>query len=262
MKSYKLILVVIAFSFSWNLFAQENLWYEKKLSAYTEYLFKEFGIDCKVPEKFTELNKYYVMWKVRKDPSKHTGNIYGPIFQSKNKECILMFPALPHYVSEEDIKRGKTYAKIERILNRDTSTVEPNVGNNNTFPRGQISGEIKTALGLYYSYAHPLNNDTTKFDFNDYVTIVAGKKAREMFNADSIYIYEIPGADSVYFFDESLEKMRKRKYPYCTSVFIRKDSRATIDFKLFLTKRGKKNEEKYIDLLSKQVWYDENFKHE
>jgi hypothetical protein len=63
---------------------------------------------------------------------------------------------------------------------------------------------------LYYSYGHPLNNDSAKFDFNEYVTTVAGKKAREMFNADSIYIYDIPGADSVYFFDQSLEIMRKK----------------------------------------------------
>lgn len=262
MKNYSLTLVFVAFSFSCNLFAQENLWYQKNLSDYTEYLSKEFGIDCSIPERLTNLDKYYVMWKVREEKDKHVGSIYGPIFQSKNKDCMLMYTAQPSYLSDEDVELFKNRAMIERLLNRDTSTIEPIVSTNRTIPRGQILAEIKTALGLYYSYAHPLNNNSTRFDFNDYVTIIAGKKAREMFNADSIYIYDIPSADSVYFFDKSLEKTRKEKYPYCTGVFISKDGRASMDFKLFLTKKGKKQEEKYINMLSKQVWYDENFKHE
>jgi hypothetical protein len=262
MRYYKFTLAIVAFSFSWNLFAQENLWYQKNLPEYIEYLSEEFGIICGIPERFTDLDKYYVGWKVREEKDKHTGNLYGPIFQSKNKDCMLMYTAQPYYVSEEDIELFKKEAMIERILNRDTSTTKPIVSTNRTIPRGYISAEIKTALGLYYRYAHPLNNNSARFDFNDYVTIIAGKKAREMFNADSIYIYDIPSADSVYFFDKSLEKTRKRKYPYCTGVFISKDGRATMDFKLFLTKKGKKKEEEYINMLSKQVWYDENFKHE
>jgi hypothetical protein len=262
MKYYKLTLVIVAFSFSWHLFAQENLWYQRNLSAYTEYLSKEFGIECTIPEKLTNLDKYYVGWKVREEKDKHSGSLYGPIFQSKNKDYMLMYTAQPQYISEEDIEIFKKTALIERILNRDTSTTEPKVANNRSIARGQISAEIKTALGLYYRFKHPLNNDSTRFDFNDYVTIIAGKKAHEMFNADSIYIYEIPGADSVYFFDKSLEKIRKRSYPYCTGVFISKDGRATMYFKLFFTKRAKKKEEKYINMLDKQIWYDENFKHE
>jgi hypothetical protein len=262
MKYYKLTLVIVAFSCSWHLFAQENLWYQRNLSAYTEYLSKEFGIECTIPEKLTNLDKYYVGWKVREEKEKHTAGLYGPIFQSRSKGCILMYSALPLYISEENAELYKRIALMERVLNRDTSTSEPVVSPNGAFPRGQISAEIKTALGLYYSYAHPLNNDSAKFDFNDYVTILAGEKAREMFNADSIYIYEIPGADSVYFFDKSLEKTRKSKYPYCTGVFISKDDRATMYFKLFFTKRAKNKEEKYINMLNKQIWYDENFKHE
>ena len=262
MKYYKLTLVIVAFSFPWNLFAQENLWYQKNLPAYIEYLSNDFGIICSIPERFKNLDKYYVGWKVREQKDKHTGSLYGPIFQFKNKDCILMYPARPHYVSEEDVELFKKTAMIERILNRDTSTTAPIISPNRNFPRGQISAEIKTALGLYYRHGHPSNNVSVKIDLNDYVTIIAGDKPREMFNADTIYIYDIPGADSVYFFDKSLEKTRKRKYPYCTGVFIIKDGRASMDFKFFFTKRSKKKEEKYINMLSKQVWYDENFKQE
>ena len=258
----KLTLVIVAFSFSWNLFAQENLWYQKNLPAYVEYLSKEFGIICNIPDGLKNLDKYYVLWKVREEQAKFTGSMYGPIFQTKNKSCILMYPALPHYFSEEDIEIFKKTAMIERILNRDTSTTETIVATNRNIARGQISAEIKTALGLYYRHGHPSNNDSVKIDLNDYVTIIAGKKAHEMFNAYTIYIYDIPSADSVYFFDSSLEKMRRRKYPYCTGLFVIKNGRATMYFKFFFTERSREKKEKYINMLNKQVWYDENFRHE
>ena len=262
MKTYRLALIFLAFSFSWNLDAQGNLPYQKNLSDYTEYLSKEFGVDCSIPESLKDLDKYYVKWKVREDKEKHTGNLYGPIFQFRGKGCILMYPAMPRYVSEADVESAKKNVLIERILHRDTSTTEPIARTDRNNPRGQILAEIKTALGLFYSSSHQLNNDSTSFDLNDYVTILSGKKAHEMFNADSIYIYERPGADSVYFFDKSLEETRQRKYPYCTGVFISKDGRAKRDFKLFFSKKGKKNEEKYINMLNKQVWYDEDFQNE
>jgi len=262
MRHYKLTLIIVIFSFSWNLFAQEKLFYQRNLPDYTEYLSNEYGIICRIPERLTNLDKYYVMWKVREAKDKHTGGLYGPIFQSKDKGCLLMYAALPHYVSRADAEIFKKTAMIERILNKDTSTSESLVSPKRTFPRSQISAEIETALGLYYRHGHPSNNDSVKIDLNDYLTIIAGKKAREMFNADTIYIYDIPSADSVYFLDSSLEKIRKKKYPYCTGVFISKDGRATMYFKFFFTERSRKKEEKYINMLDKQVWYDEIFRHE
>ncbi len=240
MQGYKLMLLFIIL-FSGNIFAQKNYLTEETFGAFSEYLSKEFGIACKIPVKFTNMDKYNVMWKVRKNKDKNTGNIYGSIFISSNKECIAMYSAFPRRISKEDIEMRK-----KRALP--------------IYPRSQIKAEIKTALGLYYYPNHPLNNDSARFDFNDYVTIISGKKAGEMFNADSIYIYEIPGADSVYFFDEYLETIRKKKYPYCTSLFVSKNDRISLDIKLFFTKKGKEKEDKYINLLSKQIWFDEDFK--
>lgn len=262
MKISRCTLIFLAYTFACNLSAQDNLWYQKSLADYAGYISSEFGIDCSFPEKLRNMDRYYVMWKVREDKNKHTGGLYGPIFQSRDKGCIIMYTAQPRYISAEEVELFKKRAMIERELNGNVSTSEPIVSTNQTFPRGQITAQIKTALGLYYSFAHQFNNDSTVFNFNDYVTIIAGEKPREMFNADSIYIYDIPSADSVYFIDSSLEKMRKRKYPYCTGVFISKDGRASMEFKLFFTKNAKKEEEKYFHMLNKQIWYDENFKHE
>jgi hypothetical protein len=257
-----LTLVIVTISFSLNLSAQVKQFYQRNLPDYTEYLSKEYGIICGIPERFRDLDKYYVGWKIREEKDKHAGSLYGPVFQSRDKGCLLMYAALPHYVSEADAEIFEKTAMIERILNKDTSISESLDSPKGTFPRSQISSEIETALGLYYRPGHPSNKNTLKINLNDYVTIIVGDKPRDMFNADTIYIYDIPSADSVYILDSSLEKMRKRKYPYCTGMFISKDGRATMYFKLFFTERSKKKEEKYINMLDKQVWYDENFRHE
>jgi len=229
---YKQILsFIVLFSIGGCLQGQENLLYEKTIKGYTGYVFKEFGISCKMPEKFINLDKYNVMLKIRRNKDKHIGSIYGPTFLSKDKECIAMYCAFPHRFSEEFSLP--------------------------VYPRSQITAEIKTALGLYYFYDHPLNKNSSQFDFNNYVTTIADKKARKMFNADSVYIYEIPGADSIYFLNGPLEKMRENKYPYCTGVFISKNDRAAMDVKLFFTEKGKKNQENYINLLREKIWYDE-----
>ncbi|GAB1453044.1 hypothetical protein MASR2M47_31000 [Draconibacterium sp.] len=241
MIKHKLTIAVLFFSL--NLIAQENLLYEKNLPAYNSYFSEEFGIDFNIPEGFTSMEKYFVMWKVRKNNDKHTGSMYGPLFLSRDKNCLIMYPSFPTYVSKDKMEINND---MKLPLN----------------PRSQIKVEIETALGMYYYHAHPLNSNAIKFDFNEYVTVLSGKKVREMFNADSLYIYDIPGAESVFFIDESLEKLRKRKYPKCTGFVVVKNARAVLDFKFFFTEEGEKNKEEYCKKLGKYVWFDENFEHE
>ncbi len=235
----KIFIIISIVLFSYRAFSQEKLWYERDLLSYKEYIAKEFGINYSTPNSLKNLDKYYVIWKVRENRTKHSGRMYGPIFLSKDKECILAFTAQPHIV--------KMAAREKLGIPEDN------------FSRVQISDEIKTALGLYYHYGSPLNKDTVKLDFNRHVTIIAGKKSHEMFNADSIFVYDLPNADSVYFFDESLERMRKEKYPYCTGMFIAKNGRATMDIKFFFTKKGAKKKNQYIEMLKKNIWYDDKF---
>ncbi|MDZ7632901.1 MAG: hypothetical protein U5L72_00055 [Bacteroidales bacterium] len=59
-------------------------------------------------------------WKVREEKDKHAGSLYGPVFQSSDKGCLLMYAALPNYTSREDAELFKKTAMIERILNKDT----------------------------------------------------------------------------------------------------------------------------------------------
>ncbi len=235
--------------FSGNVFAQENLMYEKSFPDYAGWVSKKFGISANIPGKFNDLNQYYVIQRIRED--KHAGSMYGPVFKSKDKNCIVMYPAVPQYFSEEDMETAKNMTLLNRALNKDTSTAEPVIRNlNDNFPRSQITSELKAAIGLFNYFGKPLN-DSVSFNFNDYVTILSGKEAVESFNADSIFFYNIP-----------LEKAYEEKYTHCTGMVVCKKDRATMQFKFFFTTKGRKKEEEYIRLLSKQLWYEEDFRHE
>ncbi len=239
-------IVIFLFLLPLSIFSQEKqgkLWYEKNFPAYKAYFENEFGIICNRPGKFKNQDKYYVLWKVREDKDKRTGYIYGPLFLSNDKECVIMYSAQAKFRTElNDHYRANTDLPI--------------------YPQSQIIAEIKTSIGNYYGHKHPLNKKTGEFNFDDYVTTVLGKKPHEMFNADSIFIYDLPHADSVYFFDEALEKRRKKKYPYCTGMFICKDGRAIMEIKLFFSAKGKQKQDEYINMLSKKIWYDEDSRNE
>jgi hypothetical protein len=126
------------------------------------------------------------------------------------------------------------------------------------FTRGQIIGEIEANEGIpnYTSTGKP-RTDSVHFHFNKHVTLIAGKIAKERFNADTLYIYDLP----IHNIDPlPLPKSNHEKYIYRTGLALEKKGRGSMLFMLFFTSKGKENEWKYINMLNKNVWYDEDFK--
>ncbi len=108
--------------------------------------------------------------------------------------------------------------------------------------RNLIKGEIKWMQGI--NCCSCSNNDT--IDIENYATVITGNYAKTAFNADSVIFMDIP-----------LETPFKGKYTYCTSMLITKKDHATMVLKWFFTDTGKKNQDKYIKSLSKNIWYNE-----
>lgn len=210
---------------------------------YSEYAAKEFGIICRLPELFTVLEDKEPWW-IRRDRYPNLGMIYGPVLRSLDEDCIVMCPSVPMYISESAIALSKIMEKVDREVYNHVSNGSLGAGANENLPRRQISREMTAALGL-----HDTRQDTT-FVFGDYVTTFAGNLAREMFNADTVYVYEIP-----------LEAAYRTDYIYCTAIAIAKYDRATLFFKLFFTEEGKKREPEYIKQLSGSFWYEEGWAH-
>lgn len=226
-----------------NFFSQADKPYEYNFTSYQKYFKEEVGVTITIPKKFKKnLDKYFQYWKASVDKEKMTGNIYGPFFITKDKNCMIALP-YDNYATLYLLKNRKEYDK-----------------NFYFYAKGQLIAEILTALDLCNYGCGRLNNEAEKKEFYKYVEVVFGKKAQEKYNANAYAIFDIPNAHKTYFFDKDLEKLRKEKYPYCTSFFIQKDDSAVLDFKFYFTEKGFKKKEKYIKMLDKHIWFDENFK--
>lgn len=169
----------------------------------------------------------------------HVKMIYGPILRSSDKDCILMYPLVPWYISEDDVALSKILARVDRKVFNDPSRKDSNLGANENFSRNQIATEMSAALGISKALRDSL------FVFDDYVTSVSGKTVREMLNADAVHFYDIP-----------LEEPYMDNYVHCTGMLVSKCGRAAMIFKWFFTEDGKKSEFEYLKLLAGNIWYD------
>jgi hypothetical protein len=99
--------------------------------------------------------------------------------------------------------------------------------------------------------------DTKDLDFNNFVTVVAGKEAMDRFNADSIFTYTVPRF-------VPLTKNSPRvsisedmsQFEYCTRMYIFSKNGPMLMFVWLFTPEGKENEDSYIRRLDSRVWYD------
>ena len=233
---------IILLFFGVNASAQSSPYYEENLTSYKQYFKENYGVEISFPKKLKDLDKYSKVWKVRQEKEKISGSFYGPFFLTKDKNCMIAFPSTFFSLNSGKKNNTKSY---------------------NTFYfdfKGQATAEIETSLGLYYSPGDSRNKDINKVELYNYVNFIFGMRAKEKYNADSYSVSNLPDSYKTYFVDESLEKLRKKKYPYCTSLFIQKDERAVLDIKFFFTRKGFKKKEKYIKMLDKHIWFDENFK--
>lgn len=94
-----------------------------------------------------------------------------------------------------------------------------------------------------------MHNGQENFRFEDHVTTFSGKEARENFNADSVFLFDIP--------IQPLEQDGET-YTHCTRMYLTKKDRATLDFVWFFTDEGKERKWDYIRRMDKKVWYKED----
>src|SRR5690606_40644098 len=95
---------------------------------------------------------------------------------------VIMNAAYMMYVSEEDKELVENRAKIKRQRKGDTTPMpSPHPSPNHPLSRNHVISEINAAIGMH-------DSDSVNCDFNEHVTIIAGKQVRDMFNADSVYI--------------------------------------------------------------------------
>lgn len=245
MKKFGLIVFVLSIFSVFGTNAQNNP-YEKTFSDYASYLNSEYGINCHKPRKLKDQKKFFIPMAIRENAN--SGFLYGPIFLSRDKNAMVMYPSLPLNFTKSDIDWENKISLINSQAYNESSP-QPKLTRtvNDKFPRAQVESEIKASLNLIDENGRPLP-EAKNFDLDDYLTIIAGKEARRRFNADTIYLYNLP-----------LEKPYKTNYKHRIGMVLSKKNRATLLFKLLFTDKGIKNKQTIIKMLNENVWYNEEF---
>ena len=240
MNYIKRICIIIVFVCASNgIFAQAG---PITFTEYSNNVYKQFNINCKIPKNFIDL-KQIEIWRIRHD--RPSGMVFNPMIQSKNQECILMYPKILFNIESE---REKDFSKFVAAIDRSMSKNKPEINNNDPTnakaARSNITYQLRTALGQVDKYGSIIKDSL--FVFNKYVHIISGKKVSKSFNADSIFIYDIP-----------LENPYKDRYVFCTGMAIIKIHQPHINVFWLFTEEGEKNKHKYFKMLSKNIWYNE-----
>lgn len=118
------------------------------------------------------------------------------------------------------------------------------------------SAPVETFQGFYYEpylkhRNHIMNILTSRLDrpdvrFEDYVTVTSGREARERFNADSIFVFEVP-IDSL--------AQDGEVYTHSVHMVLTRKDRAYMGFVWLFTDEGYKYHQEYMDALEGCVAY-------
>ena len=107
-----------------------------------------------------------------------------------------------------------------------------------------VSDEHRTHM--YLDFRSMLK--TNDFVLGNYLRILPAKEAQKRFNADSIFLYNVPTA----IFDKD-----NTKFTHCTKMIITRKGRPKLDLVWYFTDKGKKKEKKYMQTINKHIWYND-----
>jgi hypothetical protein len=91
--------------------------------------------------------------------------------------------------------------------------------------------------------------NTKDFILDNYLRVLPIEEAKKRFNADSIFLYNVPTA-----IDKDEEK-----FSHCTRMIITRQNRPILDLVWYFTDNGKKKEKKYLQKINKRIWYNDGY---
>lgn len=164
-------------------------------------------------------------WDMRRDlggiwvKSGHKIAAYGVLLQSDDKQCEVIY---------NDIIDLQFYRR-PNVLTYRGIYLEQKWGH-----REEILAILMAQLGR------------SDIDFDDYVTVTSGREARRRFNADSVFVFEVPIEP---------QHWDGEDYTHCISMYLSRKDRAYMGFVWLFTDEGYKRRQKYMDALEGNVAY-------
>lgn len=193
---------------------------------YATYVSEALDISWKRPRNFHVMQQGDKDWWTPADRKKigDLGFIYEIMLQSKDGNCVILYPRMELLLISFNAK--------DSVFARRTLVAEMNVA--------LKQKDIKTGG------QHDISN------FNEYVIVFHDKEAKKRFNADTVYIANIP-----------LQTPFHGNYTYCTGIYVVKKGRPCILLKCFFTEEGKRKENKYLQKLFRSIKYkNEDWKYD
>ena len=226
LKNSLLILVAISCCATGRSYAQENK-LSKSLPHSENKKSAEFNIIRTIPKRFNmiDTSRMFIVGDVWQKEAKDSAwekfyssqfGILGPVLQSDDKQCEIYYDYMPFFVYESPAYDGDSERK--------------NSSHRNFIKRELISRQ----------------EGRDDFLLEDYVTVISDKQAKKRFNADSIFIYNIP-IDPI--------EQDGEIYEYYTHMYIARNNRVLISIGWFFTDDGEKRKQHYINKLDKHIWY-------
>lgn len=195
---------------------------------------KMYHVKRMIPKGFhlQEDNKAIIFdtsWNLRRDlggiwkKSKVRTATIGVLFQSDDRQCEVIY---------NDIIDMQFYVRPMTINYRGVYT-EQRWGH-----RGAILAILMAQLGR------------SDIDFDDYVTVTSGREARRRFNADSVFVFEVPIEP---------QHWDGEVYTHCVSMYLSRKNRAYMGFVWLFTDEGYKRRQEYMDALEGNVAYKKGY---
>lgn len=109
-------------------------------------------------------------------------------------------------------------------------------------PASVIDVGSRIDKGLKYIY------ETEDAVRDKYLHTLSLKEARESFNADSVFLYDVPTAKP---------QRRDEKCIHCTQMLIFRRNCLLLEFIWCFTDKGKEKKEKYMRKINKRIWFND-----
>lgn len=190
----------------------------------------EYHIKRNVPQGFRFIHAWKTLifdtcWEKRRDlggiwvKSRHKVAAVGALLQSDDRQCEVIY----HYIIE-----GQFHGARNPVSYRG-AYMEQRWGH-----RDVILGYLMAQLGR------------SDIDFDDYVIVTSGREARRRFNADSVFVFEVPIKP---------QHWDGEVYTHCVSMYLSRKNRAYLGFVWLFTDEGYKRRQHYMDALEGNVAY-------
>lgn len=196
-------------------------------SVYTQaqkYIFKMyrfecaelFSLDIRKPQEFKVIDGITFF---RVNEKSNTAWLYRMVLESKNKDCLILFPSFRTDREHDILTKNMVYA------------------------------ELKSALNL-----NP-NDKKIELDSAKYIRIIPKDNNTEnYFNADTVFIWKAPLSK---WWSTYLPKSYNDSYNECVGIYVIKKGHPSALIKMLFTAEGKKKEEEYMQALLKCIHYSD-----